>query len=227
VIDDMPSIHEDFRRILSGQDAASAAAMEAAEQALFGEVSEPDARASFDLDSAYQGREGLEMVVASLACDSPYALAFVDMRMPPGWDGVKTIQEVWRADPRLQIVICTAHSDYSWDEVLGKLGVEDRLLVLKKPFDNIEVAQLASALTMKWDLTRRAEQKVSRLEAAVQERTNALEIANKELEALVHEVTQRATHDSLTGGCRNGCCSPTGPARPWTSRAGPGAGRWC
>jgi diguanylate cyclase (GGDEF)-like protein len=173
--------------------------MEAAEQALFGGASEPNARASFDLDSAYQGREGLEMVVASLACDSPYALAFVDMRMPPGWDGVKTIQEVWRADPRLQIVICTAHSDYSWDEVLGKLGVEDRLLVLKKPFDNIEVAQLASALTMKWDLTRRAEQKVSRLEAAVQERTNALEVANKELEALVHEVTQRATHDSLTG----------------------------
>ena len=130
---------------------------------------------------------------------SPYALAFVDMRMPPGWDGVETIQEIWKVDPRLQIVICTAHSDYSWDEVLGKLGVEDRLLILKKPFDNIEVAQLASALTTKWEMTRRAELKVSRLEAAVQERTNALEIANKELEALVREVTQLAMHDALTG----------------------------
>jgi diguanylate cyclase (GGDEF)-like protein len=196
LIDDTPSIHEDFRRILAGTGATSE--VDAAEQALFGEASEP-AAASFDIDSAHQGREGLEKVCASLQVDNPYALAFVDMRMPPGWDGVETIQEIWRADPRLQIVICTAHSDYSWDEVLGKLGVEDRLLVLKKPFDNIEVAQLASALTTKWEMTRRAEQKVSRLEAAVQERTNALETANKELEALVREVTQLATHDALTG----------------------------
>jgi diguanylate cyclase (GGDEF)-like protein len=121
------------------------------------------------------------------------------MRMPPGWDGVETIRELWKVDPQLQIVICTAHSDYSWDDLLGQVGAEDRLLVLKKPFDNIEVAQLASALTTKWDLTRQAELKVSRLEDAVQERTQELEIANKELEALVGEVTQLATHDALTG----------------------------
>jgi diguanylate cyclase (GGDEF)-like protein len=197
LIDDTPSIHEDYRRILSGTGAASE--MDAAEEALFGEVSGSIAPACFDLDSTYQGREGLEKVCASLEAGRPYALAFVDMRMPPGWDGVETIQEIWRVDPRLQIVICTAHSDYSWDEVLGKLGVEDRLLVLKKPFDNIEVAQLASALTAKWQMTRQAEQKVSRLEAAVQERTKELAIANKELEALVHEVTQLAMHDALTG----------------------------
>jgi diguanylate cyclase (GGDEF)-like protein len=196
LIDDTPSIHEDFRRILSGADGAED--MDAAEEALFGEAS-GSAVASFDVDSAFQGQEGLERVLASLAADNPYALAFVDMRMPPGWDGVQTIQEIWKADPRLQIVICTAHSDYSWDEVLGKLGVEDRLLILKKPFDNIEVAQLASALTTKWELTRQAEQRVTRLEAAVRERTNALELANKDLEKLVHEVTQLATHDVLTG----------------------------
>ena len=167
LIDDTPSIHEDFRRILSGTGAT--AEIDAAEEALFGEVSEPADAACFDLDSAHQGREGLEKVRASLEADSPYALAFVDMRMPPGWDGVETIQEIWKVDPRLQIVICTAHSDYSWDEVLGHLGVEDRLLILKKPFDNIEVAQLASALTAKWQMTRQAELKVSRLEAAVQE----------------------------------------------------------
>lgn len=196
LIDDTPSIHEDFRRILSDTDGTSE--MDAAEEALFGEASAPTA-AGFDLDSAYQGREGADMVRASLEDERPYALAFVDMRMPPGWDGVETIQEIWRVDPRLQIVICTAHSDYSWDEVLGKLGVEDRLLVLKKPFDNIEVAQLASALTTKWDLTRHAELKVSRLEAAVHARTKELGIANLELEELVREVTKLAMHDALTG----------------------------
>jgi len=197
LIDDTPSIHGDFRRVLSGSDGATE--IDAAEQALFGQVSGSIGSACFDLDSAYQGREGLEKVRASLEAQSPYALAFVDMRMPPGWDGVQTIQEIWRVDPRLQIVICTAHSDYSWDEVLGKLGAEDRLLVLKKPFDNIEVAQLASALTAKWEMTRRAELEVSRLEVAVQDRTHALEIANQELEALVREVTQLAMHDALTG----------------------------
>lgn len=198
LIDDTPSIHEDFRRILSGDGLGADLGLEAAEKALFGEATAP-ARRTFDLDSAYQGREGLEMVRSSLQTASPYAVAFVDMRMPPGWDGVETIREIWKVDPRLQIVICTAYSDYSWDEVLGELGVEDRLLILKKPFDKVEVAQLASALTTKWEMTRQAEQKVSRLEAAVRDRTQALEIANKELETLIVEVTQLATHDALTG----------------------------
>jgi len=199
LIDDTPSIHEDFRRILSGAGADVGSEMAAAEEALFGEATEPTGTPSFDLDSAYQGREGLEMVRSSLQAASPYALAFVDMRMPPGWDGAQTIREIWRVDPRLQIVICTAHSDYSWDALLGKLGAEDRLLVLKKPFDNIEVAQLTSALTTKWDMTRRAELKVSHLEDAVQERTQALQIANQELQVLIGEVTHLATHDALTG----------------------------
>jgi diguanylate cyclase len=197
VIDDTVSIHEDFRRILCSS--AHAPELAAAEKALFGEASASGVSANFDLDFAAQGQEGLHKVEASLGADMPYALAFVDMRMPPGWDGVETIHQLWKVDPRLQIVICTAHSDYSWDEVLGTLGVEDRLLVLKKPFDNIEVAQLASALTTKWDMTRHAELKVTLLEAAVQERTAALRIANLELEALVRKVTQQATHDPLTG----------------------------
>jgi predicted signal transduction protein with EAL and GGDEF domain len=197
VIDDTASIHADFRRILSAPDAAPE--LDAAEEALFGEVSQPTGSGGFDLDFAAQGREGLEKVQASLEVDRPYALAFVDMRMPPGWDGVETIREIWKVDPRLQVVICTAHSDYTWDEVLGALGVEDRLLVLKKPFDNIEVAQLASTLTAKWDMTRLAEQKVSLLEAAVEERTDALSVANAELQNLVRDAIRQATHDALTG----------------------------
>jgi diguanylate cyclase (GGDEF)-like protein len=197
LIDDTPSIHEDFRRILSSTVTTSE--LDAAEEALFGEVTEPSDVACFDLDFAHQGREGLERVRESLEANNPYALAFVDMRMPPGWDGVQTIREIWKTDPRLQIVICTAHSDYSWGEVLEHLAVEDRLLILKKPFDNIEVAQLASALTVKWQMTRQAELKVSRLEAAVQDRTRELGIANKELEALLHKVTKLAMHDALTG----------------------------
>jgi two-component system NtrC family sensor kinase len=137
----------------------------------------------FELDSAFQGQEGLAKVEAALQEGLPYAMAFVDMRMPPGWDGVETIEHLWRADPDLQVVICTAYSDTSWEEVLRRLAAHDRLLILKKPFDNIEVRQLAQALTTKWQMTRQVAMQIDSLEAAVAERTRKLVQANEALQA--------------------------------------------
>src|SRR5580693_8192729 len=151
VVDDNPSIHTDVRKILCPQVSESAASLDALENALLGD---PPADApknapalNFSVDSAYQGREGLELVKNAVAAGQPYAMAFVDVRMPPGWDGVETTIELWKVAPDLQIVICTAYSDYSWDEMLARIGGSDRLVVLKKPFDTIEVLQLANALT--------------------------------------------------------------------------------
>jgi len=171
VIDDNRAIHEDFRKILAAQQPNGA--LESLEEELFGK---PKARsASYELDSAYQGQEGYEKVVASLKSDQRYALAFVDMRMPPGWDGVQTIEKIWQADPEIQVVICTAYSDYSWEEILNKFGAADRLLILKKPFDTAEVCQLACALTKKWHLAKHAHLKLNQLEALVAERMRELE----------------------------------------------------
>ncbi|HSW08965.1 ATP-binding protein [Aquabacterium sp.] len=189
IVDDMPTIHEDFRKILAPPTAAKSA-LDAARAALFGDDDAPAAAAAppFELDSAYQGQEGLALVQASLDKGLPYAMAFVDMRMPPGWDGVETIEQLWRADPRLQVVICTAYSDTSWEEVFKRLDARDRLLILKKPFDNIEVRQLAHALTAKWQMTQQLAQQIDSLEAAVDERTRKLTLAN---EALQSEIAER------------------------------------
>ena len=130
VIDDNRAIHDDFRKILSDQDP-----LRAAEAKLFGTAE----GVAFQLDFAQQGEEGLALVQQALAKGSPYAMAFVDVRMPPGWDGIETTRRLWEADPDLQIVICTAYSDYSWDQMSEVLGQPDRLLILKKPFDTIEV----------------------------------------------------------------------------------------
>ena len=186
LVDDMPTIHEDFRKILVPHSPAKSA-LDAAKAALFGEEVQPLAL-PFELDSAYQGQEGLAKVRDSLAADQPYALAFVDMRMPPGWDGVETIERLWEADPRLQVVICTAYSDTSWEEVLNRLDARDRLLILKKPFDNIEVRQLANALTAKWEMTQQLALQIDHLEEAVDERTRRLSQTN---EALHVEITER------------------------------------
>ncbi len=153
VIDDNPAIHGDFRKILSAKD-AELVAFDAEEARLFDEERPVVEQGIFQMDSAYHGQEGLELVRQAVANGRPYALAFVDARMPCGWDAIKTIAHIWQVDPELQVVICTAHSDYSWEEVVARLGQSDSLLVLKKPFENIEVVQLAYALSKKWLLAR-------------------------------------------------------------------------
>jgi hypothetical protein len=131
----------------------------------------------------------------------PYAMAFIDMRMPPGWDGVETAERLWLEEPRLQIVFCTAYSDTSWTEVSTRLDARDRLLILKKPFDPIEVSQLANALTTKWQMTEQAAFKMSSLEEAVAERTRELE-QSREMFKLMAESTNAVPFTlDLTHSC--------------------------
>jgi two-component system NtrC family sensor kinase len=181
IVDDNLAIHDDFRKVLGGVSAPKRGLLEA-EAALFGGNSPaPIPGLTFDLDSAHQGREALEKVRLARAAGKPFALAFVDMRMPPGWDGIETIVHLWKADPELQVVICTAYSDYSWSEISARLGISNSLVVLKKPFDNVEVLQLAHAFTRKWELNREAQLKLGELTGMVAQRTRELEAANQQL----------------------------------------------
>ena len=153
VIDDNEAIHDDFRKILTADPGAPGADdLADAEAELFGEPRRRHSAPSFIVDAASQGASGFEQVVQARMRGEPYALAFVDMRMPPGWDGLETIERLWAADADIQTVICTAYSDYSWEQMIDRLGASDRLLVLKKPFDAVEVSQMAMALSEKWTL---------------------------------------------------------------------------
>lgn len=174
VIDDNRAIHDDFRKILAERSRSDA--LDTAAAALFGDVTKPKDTEGpeFELDFASQGEEGYAKVSAAVKNDRRYALAFVDMRMPPGWDGMQTIEKLWEVDPDLQIVICSAYSDYSWSDIIKRFGVVDRLLILKKPFDTAEVCQLACALTEKWHLAKYAHLKLSQLQSMVEEQTSAL-----------------------------------------------------
>jgi signal transduction histidine kinase len=182
VIDDNKDIHEDFRKILTPRKAA-VGDLAKAEAVLFEDEAPQVGLPEFQIDSAFQGQEGLDSIEKSLEEDCPYAMAFVDVRMPPGWDGVETTAQIWQKYPDLQVVICTAYSDYSWEEMLKKLGYSDRLVILKKPFDSIEVLQLAISMTEKWRLYHQAKLRLDELETMVRARTVELEKTNDELGA--------------------------------------------
>ncbi len=171
IVDDTASIHADFRKILCA-DANGGQSLDSIEETLFG--SAPAVRQTFVLDSAYQGEEALELVTKALADNAPYALVFIDMRMPPGWDGLETIEHLWKVDPHLQIALCTAYSDYSFEAIEARLQYDDQLLILKKPFDDLEIRQMATALTWKWQLAQDAARKLIGLERTIEERVQEL-----------------------------------------------------
>ena len=175
-IDDNASILEDYRKVLLQRETNSQ--LSASESILFGEPSEPNPSSSrlveYQIDSAFQGEQGLNLVKKSLANDTPYAVAFVDVRMPPGWDGVETVQKIWEVDPDLPIVLCTAHSDYSFDEIRKELVRADQFLILKKPFDPIELQQVAASQVARWHLNKASQQTMEDLEAMVEARTQEI-----------------------------------------------------
>jgi two-component system cell cycle sensor histidine kinase/response regulator CckA len=173
LVDDNQAIHHDYKKIL--QPEARISQLDDLEAAIFGKREDQFEQPEFELDSAFQGQEALGLVQSACAVGRPYALAFVDVRMPPGWDGIETVQKLWQVDPSLQIVICTAYSDYSWNEIVTKLGRTDRFVILKKPFDIIEIQQLAYSQTEKWRLATSLQRHLNTLEDTIHQRTNDLE----------------------------------------------------
>lgn len=204
VIDDNERIHADIRKIICPSSAPTS--LDAVEREIFGGPAPEVAKVgAFSVDSAYSGEEGLALVEKAVGAEQPYSLAFVDMRMPPGWDGVETIDRIWKVDPDIQVVICSAYSDRSWTEMVKVLGKTDRMLVLKKPFETIEVQQTTTALAEKWKLARRARLQLAHLDHLVAERTSELSAANEALKSEVavrldaeRRLQRAALYDSLT-----------------------------
>ena len=172
VIDDNLAIHGDFNKILVGRSSSSE--LDELTATLFDSSLQTSNPIDFEVTSAYQGQEGLALVTQALAEKRPFAMAFVDMRMPPGWDGLETIKRIWEVDPNLQIVISSAYSDHTWSQLVDSLSREGQWLLLRKPFDSAEVSQLALALTQKWELERQSRERVDDLQRAVDQRTEDL-----------------------------------------------------
>jgi len=181
LIDDNASVLEDFKKVLEFKPDSE---LKDLSNSLFEnnkQIRSDQLRPTptFEVEAVLKGEDGYELVVERKKAGQPFALAFVDMRMPMGWDGLETIKKLWSADPDLEIVICTAYSDYSWENLVNELDHQDRLLMLKKPFEPIEVCQLSLSLTEKWNLSRLAQLKMQEMQSLVEAKTQEVVVANR------------------------------------------------
>lgn len=181
IIDDNIAIHQDFIKVLTSSNVSDD--LYNLDRILYdGDIDSNEEQTDlntslpkFIFDTASQGREGVQKITKALEQGVHYALAFVDIRMPPGWDGIETIKRMWEVDPDIQVVVCTAHSDYSWEDTVNILGMSDNFLILKKPFDLVAVRQLACALTKKWVLAKDSRNYTKTLQQTVNEKTESLQ----------------------------------------------------
>jgi CheY-like chemotaxis protein len=148
VVDDNQAIHEDFRKTL-GED-LSGKDFDVEDAKFFGTAPPASAKTRYELDFASQGQEALELVAAARDAGRRYSVVFMDVRMPPGLDGVETTARILEIDPDVQVVICTAFCDYTFAEIIKRMGGTDRLTILRKPFNVTEVVERTLDLTGEW-----------------------------------------------------------------------------
>jgi len=194
IVDDEPAMHDSYRR--SFAPAPETGALDALAAELFGDdaaapVAEP---ASFALTHASQGLDGVAEVDAAIAAGDPFAVAFIDVRMPPGIDGKETATRIRALDPDINLVIVTGYSDFSPLEISRAAGPADKIFYIAKPFEVAEVTQMATALANRWSVDREmAEMRDALARQVVQLEEQSLELAANESKA-----THIANHDSLT-----------------------------
>jgi EAL domain-containing protein (putative c-di-GMP-specific phosphodiesterase class I)/CheY-like chemotaxis protein len=144
-IDDNTGILNDYRKILTTSGSAVSSVLEDFESDLFGNVTTDQLPFNCDLFTATQGEEGFNLFCKERLVQA-FDVVFVDMRMPPGWDGLRTIREIWNVDPSQFIVLCSAYSDYSFAELRAVLGNRPNFLILNKPFSPDEILQIITSM---------------------------------------------------------------------------------
>jgi diguanylate cyclase (GGDEF)-like protein len=197
VVDDDTQVLEGYRRVLTSlmrSDAAPESDFDALSAEIFGAASSVPEPAPL-LDEVVYHRQGEHAVRATeeaLARGRPFALVFLDMRMPPGIDGLETARRIRSLDPHVNVVIVTGYSDHKPAEITAAVGRPEKLFYLVKPFDAAELQQLTHALANRWSFDVDTAEELAR-------RIAELEMVNAALQSSEARALEAARRDSLTG----------------------------
>ena len=167
VADDEADLRDSYRQILASPDATAQTgtfqelrARLQGGKAAAGHASKPESgKAKFDAVYVDGAEAAVAAVRAALAAGTPFSMAFLDMRMPPGPDGLWAARQIRELDPAIEIVICTAYSDVDVADIAAQVPPEEKLSYLQKPFHASEIRQMALSLASKW----RAEHRIIKL----------------------------------------------------------------
>ncbi len=196
IVDDEPAMHDSYRRSFAPVGTADGEALSAMAAELFGDDESPasDDAETFETVHCMQGLDAVAAVEAALAAGTPYPVAFIDVRMPPGIDGKETAQRIRALDPEINIVIVTGFSDFSPIEISKVAGPADKIFYIAKPFEVAEVVQTATALGKRWE----ADRALAAARATLAEQVFQLKEQGAELAANESRAIHIANHDSLT-----------------------------
>lgn len=156
IVDDQPTIHDDFTEMLAG-NVANPSGGELA--SAFLNEKEVNFLPEFDLLHASNGEQACEIIREGRQSNRPIALAYIDIRMPPGMDGVETIRKMRLIDREIEVVIMTAYTDRSLPEIVEELELLHKILYVRKPFTHEEIQQITLSLVAKWNIERELERK--------------------------------------------------------------------
>ena len=120
------------------------------EKVLFGEETDEKGAAKFDVQSRSQGNTAVEAVRDAVKVGNPFSIVFLDIRMPPGIDGIEAARRIRELDPNVNIVIVTGSLSPEPEDLGAEIPPADRIFFFKKPFHAVECRQLAAALCGKW-----------------------------------------------------------------------------
>ena len=185
VVDDQREIHQDFEEMLtpgltgsSTDDLAEAFAPEVDESFL----------PKFQLLHARGGSEAYDIVKAAIEADDPIAVAYIDIRMPPGMDGIETTRRIRTVDTNIEIVLMSAYTDKSLGDIVREMELLHKLLYIRKPFAREEIQQITLSLAEKWNV-----------ESELGDKHRQLEVSNQRLEAVLDSTGDAIAMFDVTG----------------------------
>ena len=155
IVDDQAEIHSDFQEILSKPD-NQIASDDLADVFLPVDSENSKLTPTFELTHASSGDEAYQIVKAAKEGDRPFAVAYIDIRMPPGMDGIETIRRIREFEKNLEIVIMTAYTDKPLHEIVRNMELLHKLLYIRKPVAREEIQQITLSLVEKWNVEQAA-----------------------------------------------------------------------
>lgn len=150
IVDDEPKILDELQKVLSPGERGNTELNELENRLFNNEKVNRRKVTCYDVCCCRQGDEAVEQVRDSIQQNKPFSVAFIDIRMPPGIDGVTTAEEIRKLDANIQLVMMTGFSDFDISEISHRIPPEDKLLYMQKPIHSQEIRQFALALTAKW-----------------------------------------------------------------------------